>query len=118
MDRNELVVIIALVLFSAFLTGWVLRWAYGSMRRVNSTNMGEVDDLANRLHEAELQKDQSSKELSDMEWELKNKLSQSDAELQAAMEGLGEARREAEDLRNELEKVTKKLKAKTSRAKA
>ena len=35
-----------------------------------------------------------------------------------AMEGLGEARREAEDLRNELEKVTKKLKAKTSRAKA
>lgn len=117
MDRNELVVIIALVLFSAFLAGWILRWAYGSMRRVNTTNMGEVDDLANRLHEAELQKDQSSRDLNDLEWELNNKLSQSEAELQAAMEGLGEARREAEDLRAQLEEATEKLKTKKPKSK-
>lgn len=116
MDRDELVVLIALVLFSAFLVGWILRWAYGSMRRVNSPNMGDVDDLANRLHEAELQKDQSQQELNDLEWTLKNKLSQSEAELQAAMEGLGEARREVHDLQSQLEDATKKLTKRKSKS--
>lgn len=103
MDRTQLIIIIAVVLFAAFLLGWILRWGYGSLNRINAANMGEIDDLANRLHEAELQKDEAEQLLHDREWELKNKLAQTQAELDAAMAGLGEARREVDHLRTALD---------------
>ena len=53
MNRTALVIAIAVVLFLAFMAGWVLRWLFGRMNSVNSVNVSEIDDLANRLHEAE-----------------------------------------------------------------
>jgi hypothetical protein len=41
-------------------------------------------------------KDAAESQLKEREWELTNKISQLEAELSAAMEGLGAARREAE----------------------
>jgi len=108
MNREELVILIALVLFFSFILGWLMRWAYGKMGKVNSANMTDVDDLANRLHEAEIQRDEATQRLNDQEWEYTNKVTQTEAELQAAMEGLGEARREAEDLRMQLKRKSKK----------
>ena len=51
--------------------------------------MGEIDDLTNRLYEMEHAKDAAVSQLKEREWELTNKISQLEAELSAAMEGLG-----------------------------
>lgn len=99
MNRDELIGVIALALFLTFLLGWILRWAYGGLNKINSSNMGEIDDLANRLYEMEQAKDNAEAQLQEREWELTNRISQAEAELAAAMEGLGAARREAEELR-------------------
>ncbi|MEM7240742.1 MAG: hypothetical protein AAF429_01020 [Pseudomonadota bacterium] len=99
MNRDELIGVLALALFAAFTLGWILRWIYGGLKRVNSANMEEIDDLANRLYEMEQAKDFAEQQLKDREWELSNQLGQAEAELAAAMEGLGNARREAEELR-------------------
>ncbi len=102
MDRTSLVVIISLAFFLTFLAGWVLRWAYGRLNNVNSVNVSEIDDLANRLHEAEEARDQAMTYLQQREWELTNKLTQAEAELAAAMEGLGAARRESGEMQERL----------------
>lgn len=103
MNRDELIAIIAFAFFLTFVLGWLLRWAYGGLNRINASDMGEIDDLANRLHEAEQAKDHAETQLQEREWELANKLQQAEAELEAMMAGLGEARREADALRTELE---------------
>jgi prophage endopeptidase len=103
MNRTELIVVITVAFFLTFLAGWLLRWAYGRLNSVNSVNVTEIDDLANRLHEAEEARDQAMTYIQQREWELTSQLSQSEAELNAAMEGLGAARREAGELQEQLE---------------
>ena len=103
MNRTELIVVIAIALFLPFLAGWTLRWAYGRLNRVNSVNVTEIDDLANRLHEAEEARDQAMTYIQQREWELTNQLTQSEAELAAAMEGLGTARREVGEMQSQME---------------
>ncbi|MBV1863349.1 MAG: hypothetical protein KUG74_02845 [Rhodobacteraceae bacterium] len=103
MDRTSLVVIISIAFFLTFLAGWILRWAYGRLNSVNSVNVSEIDDLANRLHEAEEARDQAMTYLQQREWELTNKMTQTEAELAAAMEGLGAARRETAEVQAQLD---------------
>lgn len=103
MDRTSLVVIISIAFFLTFLAGWILRWAYGRLNSVNSVNVSEIDDLANRLHEAEEARDQAMTYLQQREWELTNKMTQTEAELAAAMEGLGGARRETAEVQAQLD---------------
>lgn len=100
MNRDEMIILISVAFFVTFLLGWILRWAYGSLNKVNSSNMSEIDDLANRLYEMEQAKDSAESQLKEREWELTNKVAQAEAELEAAMEGLGAARREVEELRS------------------
>jgi len=57
------------------------------------------------LHEAEETRDQAITYMQQREAELTNQLSQTEAELAAAMEGLRDARREAEELRSYVERV-------------
>ncbi|MEO1538313.1 MAG: hypothetical protein AAFR73_11330 [Pseudomonadota bacterium] len=102
MDRTEMVIAISMALFLAFFVGWILRWVYSSLNRIHAVNMEEVDDLANRLHVAEEARDHTIAEYDAREKELLAQIAQSNAELQAAMEGLGAARREAEALRQQL----------------
>jgi hypothetical protein len=103
MARTELVIIIAIAFFLTFLLGWVLRWAYGRVNSVNTGSVNDIDDLATRLHLAEEERDEAISRLESREWELTNQISQAEAELSAAMGGLGEARRENEALRNQIE---------------
>ena len=103
MNRTELVIVISVAFFLTFLAGWVLRWAYGRLNSVNSVNVTEIDDLANRLHEAEEARDQAMTYIQQREWELTNQLTQTEAELKAAMEGLGAARREVGELQARLD---------------
>lgn len=103
MDKNELITAISAAFMIFFALGWVARMGYGRLRRINSSNVDEIDDLATRLHDAEEQRDEALAYLQQRENELSNKASQAEAELDAAMQGLGAARRETEELRRYIE---------------
>lgn len=105
MDKNELITAISTAFMIFFILGWVARMGYGRLRRINSTNVDEIDDLATRLHDAEEQRDEAVTYLHQRERELVNKAAQAEAELDAAMQGLGSARRETEALRRQLNDV-------------
>ena len=60
--------------------------------------------MAKELHEASEEKEEAINYLHQREAELTSKISQLEAELSAAMDGLREARSEAEDLRAYIEK--------------
>jgi len=103
MGRSELVIVMALILFMAFLLGWTGHWLFRRFNRVDTTNISDLDDMANALHEAEETRDEAVSYMQDREADLVGKLSQIEAERDAAMEGLGVARREAEELRTYIE---------------
>ena len=106
MNRTEFIVATAVVLFAAFLFGWFAHWLIHRFTRITQTEMGEVDKLAHQLHEAEEQRDEAIVWFQDREATSESKLAQTEAELRAAMEGLREARAEAEDLRAYVERMS------------
>ena len=61
--------------------------------------------MAQELHEAEETRDQAITYMQQREAELSNQLTQTEAELSATMEGLREARHEAEEMRAYIEKM-------------
>ena len=67
------------------------------------SGLGEFEKMAQELHEAEETRDQAITYLQQREAELTSQLTQTDAELRAAMDGLREARLEAEELRAYIE---------------
>jgi prefoldin subunit 5 len=60
--------------------------------------------MAQSLHEAEETRDQAITYLQQREAEITNQLSQTEAELRAAMDGLRVARQEAEEMRAYIER--------------
>jgi prophage endopeptidase len=105
MDKNELITAISTAFMFFFILGWLARLGYGRLRRINSPNIDKIDDLATRLHDAEEKRDEAMTHLHQRERELINKAAQAEAELDAAMQGLGSARREAGALRRELDEL-------------
>lgn len=104
MNRTDFIIATAIVLFLAFLFGWFVSWLIHRVTRVTQAEMGELDRMAQALHEAEETRDEAITYLQQREAELINQLSQSEAELRAAMDGLREARQEAEELRGYIER--------------
>ena len=72
--------------------------------RVSKAEVGELDRMAQALHEAEETRDQAITYLQQREAEITNQLSQTEAELRAAMDGLRDARQEAEEMRTYIER--------------
>ena len=105
MNRTELIVATAVVLFIAFLLGWFASWLVHRVTRVTQADMSELDRMAKALHEAEEMRDQAITYLQQREAELTNQLTQSEAELRAAMDGLREARHEAQELRDYIDRT-------------
>ena len=105
MNRTEFILTTAIILFVAFALGWFANWVVHRFTRVSSADIGELDRMSQELHEAEETRDQAITYLQQREAELTNQLSQTEAELSAAMEGLRDARYEAEQLRTELERA-------------
>jgi prefoldin subunit 5 len=66
--------------------------------------MGELDRMSRELHEAEEARDHALTDLEERESHLTTQLNQTEAELRAAMDGLREARQEAEELRAIIER--------------
>lgn len=105
MNRIEFIIATAIVLFVAFMLGWFAYWLLHKLTKVNSADIDELDKMARSLHEAEEEREKAMQYIQQREAELTNQLSQTEAELRAAMDGLGDARREAEELRGYIEKT-------------
>ncbi len=105
MGRTELVIIMSVILFLVFLLGWTGHWLFRRFNRLDTTNVADLDHMASALHEAEETRDEAINYMQGREAELVGQLGQAQAELEAAMEGLGNARREAEDLRTLIEET-------------
>ncbi|EPX83172.1 hypothetical protein ruthe_02789 [Rubellimicrobium thermophilum DSM 16684] len=104
MNRTELIVATALILFGTFALGWFAGWLIHRFTRVTRAEVGELDRMAQALHEAEETRDQALAYLAVREAELQNRITQLEAELGAAMDGLRDARAELESLRGWIER--------------
>ena len=105
MNRTEFIIVTAIILLIAFSLGWFTYWLLHRFARVAGSDMGEMDNLAQSLHEAEEMRDQALIFLEQREAELLSQISQTEAELRAAMEGLRDARHEAEEMRAYIERM-------------
>lgn len=105
MDRTEFVITTAIILFVAFCLGWFANWLVHRFTRVSQADMDQLERMAQDLHEAEETRDQAITYLQQREAELTNQLAQTEAELAAAMEGLRDARHEAEEIRVYFERM-------------
>ena len=99
MNRTEFIITTAAILFVAFLLGWFANWLVHRFTRVKASDIDQLDRMSRELHEAEETRDQAITYLQQREAELTNQLTQTEAELRATMDGLREARREADELR-------------------
>ena len=104
MNREEFIISAAIVLFLAFLLGWLSRWL---LQRLNMVSEKDLKDL-NKISAALLEAEEANEKAKSRETELNKKISQLEAELKAAMDGLRAARLEAEELKSSLigKKVT------------
>ena len=105
MNRAQFIIATAIILFAAFCVGWFANWLVHRFTRVSASDVNELDRMSRELHEAEETRDQAIVWLQAREAELSNQLAQTEAELRATMEGLRDARAEAEDLRTILERA-------------
>jgi hypothetical protein len=105
MNRTEFIFVTAIILLAAFALGWFSYWLLHRFTRVAGGDVSEMDNLAQALHEAEETRDQALIYLEEREAELMNQIAQTEAELRAAMEGLRDARHEAEEMRAYIERM-------------
>ena len=105
MNRTEFVIATAIILLVSFAMGWFTHWLLHRFTRVAGGDMAEMDKLAQSLHEAEELRDQALVYLEQREAELTTHINQTEAELRAAMEGLRDARHEAEEMRTYIERI-------------
>jgi septal ring factor EnvC (AmiA/AmiB activator) len=107
-NRTEFIIATAVILFVAFSLGWFANWLIHRFTRVSKADIGELEKMAQELHEAEETRDQAITYMQQREAELSNQLTQTEAELSATMEGLREARHEAEEMRAYIEKMNQR----------
>lgn len=108
MNRTELVIATAIILFIAFGLGWFACWVLNRLSRVTQADMGELEKMARDLHDAEETRDDAVRYMETREAELANQLNQARAEQRAAMDGLRDARHEAEELRAYIERMNQR----------
>lgn len=100
MNRTEFVIVTVIVLTLAFALGWFANWLVHRFTRVTKADLGELERMAQALHEAEETRDQAIAYIQSREDEVGRETAQLQAELSAAMDGLRDARAEVENLRN------------------
>ena len=105
MGQLELTLVVALAFFLCFLIGWVLSRITMRISHVNGMDEKSISDLTNTLLETEEERDNTIAYVQNREKELVNQLGQVKAELSAAMDGLGAARREVAELKDKLKRL-------------
>ncbi|SUZ33089.1 hypothetical protein ROE7235_02857 [Roseibaca ekhonensis] len=103
MNRMQFVLVTALVLFVAFALGWFTNWLIHRFTRVRQQDLGELDRMAQALHEAEEIRDQAINYVETRERDLTARIKQLEAEVAGAMDGVREARAEADYYRNQIQ---------------
>ena len=98
MNREEFIISAAIVLFLTFLLGWLSRWL---LQRLNMVSEKDLKDL-NKISAALLEAEEDNEKAKNRELELNKKISQLEAELEAAMDGLRSARLETEEFKSSL----------------
>ena len=106
MTRTDFIIATTVILFVAFCLGWFANWLVHRFSRVSQADVDQLERMSHELHEAEETRDQAITYLQQREADLTNQIAQTEAELSAAMDGLRDARHEAEELRNQLERAT------------
>lgn len=105
MNHTQFIIAMTVVLFLAFGLGWFASWLVHRLTRVTQAELGDLDEMARNLHDSEAARDEAQTYYEQRERDLMTQLAQSDAELRAAMDGLRDARAEAEELRAYIEKA-------------
>lgn len=108
MNRNEFIVATAIILFAAFILGWFASWLIHRLSRVTRADMGELENMAQQLHEAEEARDKAVTELEEREADLVAKLGTAESELRATQDQLAESQTEIEELRQYIDRKLKK----------
>ncbi|MEM9429261.1 MAG: hypothetical protein AAGA32_07160 [Pseudomonadota bacterium] len=103
MDRTELTLVVGVALFAAVLLGWVLRWIYGLLNPPPPPPPVPDSDWAEYAKSCEQERDAAQARLAEVERDLQSKIVQANAELEATMDGLRDARREVNELRSKLD---------------
>ncbi|MCQ0971377.1 hypothetical protein MLD63_13195 [Paracoccus sp. TK19116] len=111
MNRTEFITATAIILFAAFVLGWFASWLIHRLTRPTKADIGELDRMAQEIHDAEEARDRALIRLEEVERDLGRKLAETEAELQAALDGLAESRTEVEELRDYIEAKLARQKA-------
>lgn len=104
MNRTEFITVTAIILFAAFVLGWLASWLVHRLFRSSPASMSDLDHLAQKLHDTEKERDDAQAALQQREAVLTKRLSEAESELQVAMDGLRESRTEVEELRDYIER--------------
>lgn len=99
MNRAELTLAIAGALVLAVLLGWVLRWLFGRINGAGPRDVARTADLAAQLHAAQDARHAAERRLAEVESDFAGQLAQVQAELEATLASLAQARSQAEDIR-------------------
>ena len=100
MDRDELMIAIAGALFGALLLGWVLHWMFARINRAEGPrSIRRTADMASRLHAAEIARGRAENRLAEVEGDLRQRLADTERELEAALRTLDSERAQAEEIR-------------------
>jgi len=102
MDKFELTLIVAFALLVSFVIGWILSRLFRNINQNPHLEESDVNELTTTLLNVEEERDNTIAYVQNREKELANQLGQIKAELNAAMDGLGSARREVAELKEKL----------------
>ena len=102
MDKFELILIVAFALLMSFVIGWILSRLFRNINQNFHLEERDVNELTTTLLNVEEERDNTIAYVQNREKELANQLGQVRAELNAAMDGLGSARREVAELKEKL----------------
>ena len=102
MDKFELTLIVAFALLVSFVIGWILSRLFRNINQNTHLEESDVNELTTTLLNVEEERDNIIAYVQNREKELANQLGQVKAELNAAMDGLGSARREVAELKEKL----------------
>lgn len=105
MERTELTFVAAAALLAAVATGWALRWVYEHLNPPPPPEPLADSEWAEYAKSCEAAREAAEARLAEVERELGNRMTQAEAERDAAMDALGEARRQAYEMEKELVEI-------------
>jgi hypothetical protein len=101
MDRDELKLAIAGALFGALLIGWILHWMFARINRAEGPrSIRRTADMASRLHAAEIARSRAETRLAEVEGDLRQRLADTERELDTALRSLERERARSEEIRD------------------